>query len=140
MEAEQQGKAAVQQEKAECREQEERQTGRKKRGRKPKAAKSEPDPEPKINITNAESRILKGRQGFLRGYNAQAVVSRNQIILAADVVQDANDQKQLLPMVKQAAFQALPERPQVLQEASKWPRGRRWIGSGTRALPGPGSG
>lgn len=30
------------------------------------------------------------------------MVSREQIILAADVVQDANDKKQLVPMVNQA--------------------------------------
>jgi len=100
IEAEQHGEAAAQQEKIEKREAEERATGRKKRGRKPKPP--EPEPDAKANTTDPDSRPLKTRQGFVQGFNAQAVVSLDQIILAADVVQDANDVKQLLPMVKQA--------------------------------------
>lgn len=92
IEAEQQ----AQQEPVEMKKGEDRPTGRTRRTRKAKQA------EAKINVTDPDSRILKGRQGFLQGYNAQAVVSRDQIILAADVVQDANDLKQLVPMVKQA--------------------------------------
>ena len=102
IEAEQEGKATNQQEKIEKREAEERATGRKKRGRKPKPPKPEPEPDAKANTTDPDSRCLKTRQGFLQGYNAQAVVALDQIILAADVVQDANDVKQLLPMVEQA--------------------------------------
>lgn len=44
---------------------------------------------------------MKGGGRFL-AYNAQAAASLDQIILAADVVQDANDVKQLVPMVEQA--------------------------------------
>jgi transposase len=102
IEAEQRGEAAVQQEKIEKREKEERATGRKKRGRKPKPPKPEPEPDAKANITDPDSRCLKARQGFVQGYNAQAVVALDQIILAADIVQDANDTQQLLPMVQQA--------------------------------------
>jgi transposase len=102
IEAEQRGEAEVQQEKIETRAAEERATGRKKRGRKPKPPKPEPEPDAKANTTDPDSRPLKTRQGFVQGFNAQAVVSLDQIILAADIVQDANDVKQLLPMVKQA--------------------------------------
>lgn len=102
IEAEQRGEAEVQQGKIEKREAEERATGRRKRGRKPKPPKLEPEPDAKANVTDPDSRCLKARQGFIQGYNAQAVVSLDQIILAADIVQDANDVKQLLPMVKQA--------------------------------------
>jgi len=70
--------------------------GRKKRERKAKVS------ERKVNITDSDSRILKGRQGFVQGYNAQAVVSRDQVILAADVVQEGNDLRQLIPMVRKA--------------------------------------
>lgn len=107
IEAEQQARAAVQEEKIEKREAEERQAGRKKRGRKPKPPKPDPEPDRKANVTDPDSRILKTRQGFVQGYNAQAVVSLDQVILAVDIVQDANDQKQLLPMVMKAQANVL---------------------------------
>jgi transposase len=102
IEAEQRGEAAAQQERIEKREAEERAKGRRKRGRKLKPPKPEPEPDAKANTTDPDSRPMKTRQGFVQGFNAQAVVSLDQIILAADVAQDANDVKQLLPMVKQA--------------------------------------
>lgn len=115
IEAEQQAKVAEQQQKIEGREAEERQSGKKKRGPKPKPVKPDPEPGAKANVTDIDSRILKSRQGFVQGYNAQIVVSLDQIILAADVVQDANDQKQLLPMVKQAQANVL-RTPKVDEE------------------------
>jgi hypothetical protein len=102
IEAEQAAVAAAQQTKIEKRDAEERTTGRKKRGSRPKPPQTEPDPEAKANITDPDSRLHRGRHGFIQGYNAQAVVSLDQIILAADVVQNRNDVKQLVPMVKQA--------------------------------------
>jgi len=60
------------------------------------------DPAAKANITDPDSRILKTRQGFVQGYNAQAVVSEDQLIVAAAVTQDANDVGQLHPMLQQA--------------------------------------
>jgi hypothetical protein len=36
----------------------------------------------KANLTVLGSRIMKTRRGFIQGYNAQAVVSRDQIWLA----------------------------------------------------------
>ena len=72
-------------------------TGRKVRGRKPKDTKPEPA---KANVTDPDSRIMKTRKGYVQGYNAQAAVTQEQIILAAEVTQEANDVKQLEPMVK----------------------------------------
>lgn len=102
IEDEQRREAETQAAKIEVRAQEERQTGRKKRGRKPKEPKTEPEPEAKANVTDPDSRILKTRSGYVQGYNAQAVVSMDQLILAADVTREANDVKQLIPMVQQA--------------------------------------
>lgn len=52
---------------------------------------------PKINLTDPDCRVLK-RVGA--GYNAQlAVDERNGIIVATDVVDDANDVEQLIPMI-----------------------------------------
>ena len=38
---------------------------------------------------------MKTRKGYVQGYNAQAAVTEEQIILAAEVTQEANDVKQL---------------------------------------------
>lgn len=80
----------------------EAETGKKLRGRKPKAPESEP--EAKANTSDPQSRILKGIHGFVQGHNAQAVVAEDQVVVAAEVVEDANDVDQLHPMV--AAAQA----------------------------------
>ena len=45
---------------------------------------------------------MKTRHGWLQGYNAQIVVTVGQIILAADVTTEANDVRQLTPMLDQA--------------------------------------
>lgn len=94
--------AAEKQAKIEAREREEEETGRKKRGRKPDPPDDTPDLEEKRNLTDPDSRIMKTRQGYVQGYNAQAVVDVDtDVIVAADVTQEANDVKQLVPMLKQ---------------------------------------
>ncbi|MGA2403925.1 MAG: transposase [Syntrophobacteraceae bacterium] len=42
---------------------------------------------------------MKTRQGYVQGYNGQAVVSKEQIIVGADVTQEENDLYQLEPMI-----------------------------------------
>jgi transposase len=90
---------AQQQAKIETRQAEEAATGRKKRGRKPKAAEAAADATAKANVTDPESRIMKTQGGYVQGYNAQAVVTEAQIILAAAVTQEENDVRQLHPML-----------------------------------------
>jgi hypothetical protein len=94
--------AAKQAEKIRLREVEEEETGHKKRGRKPKEPDDTPAAEAKANVTDTESRIMKTRTGYVQGYNAQAIVTEDQIIIAADVTQEANDVRQLHPMLQQA--------------------------------------
>lgn len=72
--------------------------GRKLRGRKPKPPEN--DEEAKANITDPQSRIMKTRTGYIQGYNAQAIATREQIIVAAEVTDEANDIQQLEPMVR----------------------------------------
>jgi transposase len=93
---------AQQQAKLEARQAEEAATGRKKRGRKPKAAEAAADATAKANVTDPESRIMKTQAGYVQGYNAQAVVTEAQIIVAAEVTQEENDIKQLHPMLERA--------------------------------------
>lgn len=75
-------------------------TGHKKRGRKPKDPDAKPEEEAKANITDPQSRIMKTRSGYVQGYNAQAVATTEQIIIAVAVTQEANDVRQLKPMIE----------------------------------------
>jgi transposase len=61
-----------------------------------------PDPKDQINFTDPESRIMKvPNKGWDQCGNAQAVTNAHQIILAADVTNQTNDVRQLVPMVDQ---------------------------------------
>jgi len=102
LEREAQEAALAQEAKISARQAEEEETGKKKRGRKPKDPDPTPDREAKANVTDPDSRIMKTRLGYKQAYNAQAVVCETQVIVAADLTQDANDCQQLHPMVRQA--------------------------------------
>jgi transposase len=61
-----------------------------------------PEPKDQINFTDPESRIMKvSNKGWDQCGNAQAVANEDQIILAADVTDQANDKRQVVPMVDQ---------------------------------------
>lgn len=98
--------ATRQEKKIAAREAEEKATGRHKRGRKPKEPNPSVDPDTVANTTDPQSGILKTRRGWVQGYNAQAVVTTGQIILAADVTTEANDVRQLTGMIDQAQANA----------------------------------
>jgi transposase len=55
----------------------------------------------KANVTDPDSRVMKTRSGLIQGYNAQVMVTEEQIIVAADVTQQESDKLQLQPMVQQ---------------------------------------
>lgn len=76
--------------------------GKKLRGRKPKTPDASVAEEAKANTVDPDSRIMKTRRGFVQGYNAQAVVTGDQIIVAAEVTQECNDVHQLHPMLDKA--------------------------------------
>ena len=62
-----------------------------------------PQPKDQINFTDPESRIMKtSNKGWDQCGNAQAVANEAQIILAADVTEQANDKRQAVPMMDQA--------------------------------------
>ena len=125
LEAEAAAEAAKQAEKIAKREAEEEATGKKKRGRKPGEPEEKPKDDAKANVTDPQSRIMKTRSGYVQGYNAQAAVTENQIIVAAEVTQDCNDVGQLLPMVGKIAENlkavGAPEAMEtVLADAGYW--------------------
>ena len=84
-------------------------TGRKPTGRPPcipDPTQAQPLPKAQRNFTDPESRIMKdgATKSFVQAYNAQAAVDGTaQIIVAADVTQEANDKRQLVPMLTQVA-------------------------------------
>ena len=99
--------------------------GKKKRGRKPKVVESTPAGEAKANTTDPDSRIMKTRQGYVQGYNAQAIVSQDQIIVAVEVTREANDVQQLKPMLetleRTLEVAGINERPRTaLADAGYW--------------------
>ncbi len=69
-------RAARQQEKLDARAAEERASGKRKRGRKPKTPDAGVDPDAVANPTDPDSCIMKTRRGWVQGYNAQAAVTR----------------------------------------------------------------
>lgn len=85
------------------RERETREKGGPVSGPKPKETDGAPDPKSQKNFTDPESRIMPSpadKKSFMQAYNCQAAVDgKAQIIVAADVTQEANDKKQAVPMV-----------------------------------------
>ncbi len=110
------------------REEEEKQTGKKKGGRKPSSPDDVVNQERKANTTDPESRIMKGKNGFVQGYNSQAVVTEDQIIISAVVTQEENDLHQLVPMIAVAEQNleeaGIEQTPQALAaDAGYWHEG-----------------
>jgi transposase len=74
--------------------------GRKKSGKRPSPPKTEPEGKAQRNFTDPQSRILKTKDGYIQGYNAQAAVdSEAQIIVAHGLTHGMSDQDQLVPLV-----------------------------------------
>src|SRR5215211_1448996 len=78
-----------------------------------------------INVTDPDSRNVKTSRGWVQGYNAQAVVTAEQIVIAADVTIDSPDFGHLEPMITAAqaalaeiGINAVPE--VVLADAGYW--------------------
>ena len=73
--------------------------GRKKPGKPAAPPSDEPDPKAQKNFTDPESRIMKTKDGFIQGYNAQAAVDATaQVIVAHGLDAKQSDQHQLAPI------------------------------------------
>ena len=72
-----------------------------KPGRKPAPPSGLPADKAQRNFTDPESRIMKTKDGFIQGYNAQAAAdAASQVIVAHDLSQAGNDKQQLAPMLE----------------------------------------
>jgi transposase len=93
-----------------AREAKQKTTGKKPGGKPPAPPVEGPLPTDQINLTDEESRIMPvSGGGFEQCYNAQAVVAAgSMLVIANDVVQAPNDKQQLEPML--AKTSALPKK------------------------------
>jgi transposase len=74
--------------------------GRKKNGKTPAPPKPEPDGKSQRNFTDPDSRILKTKDGYIQGYNAQAAVdAKAQIIVAHGLTASMSDCNQLVGLI-----------------------------------------
>lgn len=74
-------------------------TGRPLRGRRPKPDSARHRSREHANVTDPDSRLLKTSNGFVQGYNAQAVATVDQYVVAADVSNHSNDAPMFAPMI-----------------------------------------
>jgi transposase len=89
--------------------------GGSQRGRR---ASAQPQPKAQHNFTDPESRIMKGPDGFVQAYNAQAAVEPAlQLIVGQALTQQANDKQQLIPMIERVREQAGQKVQEVLADS-----------------------
>ena len=78
------------------------------------AKRAKPEDKDQYNFTDPESRIMKGADGFVQGYNAQAAVEPEMLLIVGQSVTEAsNDKKQLEPMVEAIEEQS-GQRPEAI--------------------------
>src|SRR4051794_25108959 len=106
--------------------------GRMRNGRRIGAGHSVPNPYTppatpagRVNVTDPDSKVVKGLRGWIQGYNAQAVTNEHQIILAAEIDNVGADFGHLEPMLdaaqRELAHAGVDDTPGVLlADAGYW--------------------
>jgi transposase len=94
-------------------------------GRPPNPYQPPATPAGKVNVTDPDSRNLKTPRGYMQGYNAQAVTTERQVVIAAEVTVDSPDLGHLEPMVSAARGEleaaGIDDGPEVvLADAGYW--------------------
>ena len=88
----------------------------KSEGKDSKEAK--PEPKAQYNFTDPESRIMKGSDGFVQGYNTQVAVEPFfQLIVGQTVTQAANDKQQMVPLIEAIEEQSGQRPEEVLADS-----------------------
>jgi len=101
-------------------------------------------PAGKINVSDPDSRNLKTTRGWVQGYNAQAAVTAEQIVVAAEISTESLDTANLQPMVESARAElqaaGVTEKPGVvLADAGYWKNEaiEALVGQGIQTLVAP---
>jgi transposase len=132
-ELEQEAKEKAERQKAEAeariaeRREQEAETGKKAGGHDPHVpdpARAQPEAKAQRNFTDPDSRIMvdgANKGSFIQAYNAQAAVdSEAQVIVAAEITQQANDSRQLMPMIEQVRANVGSKPEAVSADAGYW--------------------
>jgi transposase len=99
--------------------------GGRRLGRPPKPYEPPSRPAGKINTTDPDARRMKRGRDFIPAYNAQAAVTEDQIIVAAEITTEGSDFEQLDPLVSAAESEleqaGINDGPEVvLADAGYW--------------------
>jgi len=102
--------------------------GRKQMGSGPRPYLPPLRPEGQLNTTDPDAKRMKQGRAFGPAYNAQAVTTEQQIVIAAEVITEGVDFEQLNPMIASAerelAQAGVEEKPAVvLADAGYWSNG-----------------
>ena len=84
-----------------------------------------PIPRGEVNLTDPDSRRMKGNRRYIQGYNAQAVVNEQQIVIAAEISTNPADFSHLRPMIETALIEleqaGVTDKPTVaVADAQYW--------------------
>jgi transposase len=101
--------------------------GRRFGGRDPDPYEQPESPQGIANSTDPGSRKVKTPRGYMQGYNAQAVTTGEQIVVAAEVTVTSSDSTHLAPMITAACEElhaaGVTEPPKVVvADAGYWNR------------------
>jgi transposase len=102
--------------------------GRKQMGSGPRQFTPPARPDGKLNTTDPDAKRMKQGRAFIPAYNAQAVTTEQQIVIAAELTTEGVDFEQLEPMVATAERElrraGVKQRPGVvLADAGYWSNG-----------------
>jgi len=79
---------------------------------------AKPESKDQYNFTDPESRILKGSDAFVQGYNTQVAVEPTlQLIVGQRVTQAANDKQQMMPLIEVVQEQSGKKPEEVLADS-----------------------
>ena len=72
----------------------------------------------RVNVTDPDSKPVKTATGFIQGYTAQVAAGERQVIVAAELIEGANERNRLEPMAKAAeaelAKAGVDQKPKLL--------------------------
>jgi transposase len=101
-------------------------------------------PAGKINLSDPDSKNLKTTRGWVQSYNTQAVVTADQIVIAAEISTDSLDTANLQPMIETARTEleavGITDTPGIaLADAGYWKNDaiEALIGQGIQTLVAP---